>query len=364
MDLLAQCSDVRGLDAGSIALLSLQACDATLPAARAPLGEARITTARLEAVAALHRSGQIRRSFEAGRYSAWFPHRLFGLELKIVEGVLDLPMPSLATGRADAVRRFMDLSGANVARLTMTGAPIQGAPSAQGLLQAGTAVESRDLLLLEGDPEIFLSRLGRHTRRNVRRADRIAGETGMVFRYREGSRAAAIEDIRALAARNKPAPLTLKRLAAHETLIAGKKSGFESQLALATGEVISYCRGFIEGNVAFLVYQANDPTVPRINLSLLHRFKLIEQLIGQGVRELMFPFGCAGLLRDACVPVQIEERIVIRTSVAGIATALTLSAALAWTRIGALVWRTLSTGIACKIAPARDDRRLPPVLSG
>lgn len=319
--------------------------------------------ARLESVAALRRSVRIRRSFESGRHSAWFAHRLLGLELKVIEGVLELPA-SLATGRADAVLRFMDLTGANVARLTVTGDKLQGAASARGLLQTGTTVESRDLLALGDDPELFLSRLGRHTRRNVRRAERIADEAGLAFRYRQGARTATMAEIRALAAKNTPAPLTARRLAAYETLIGDKQRGFESRLTLASGETISYCRGFIEGSSAFLVYQANDPAVPRINLSLLHRFRLIEQLIGQGVRELIFPFGCAGLLRDACTPLQIEERIVIRASVRGIATALALSASLARTRIGALVWRTLSAGVAGKIAPAPVDRRSPPLLSG
>jgi hypothetical protein len=211
-----------------------------------------------------------------------------------------------------------------------------------GLLHTGAITECQELLRLGADPEQFLGRLGKHTRRNVRRAERIAGELGMRARFQLNPRPLSSDDtVHDLAARNRPVPLTAKRLSAYEMLIAEKASGFESRFTLANGAVISYLRGYIDNGVAYLVYQANDPVVPRINLSLLHRFLLIERLIADGIGEIIFPFGCEGLLKSACETLRIEERVVIRTSVRGILTAALVAVCLPKTRIAKLVLATL-----------------------
>jgi hypothetical protein len=95
-----------------------------------------------------------------------------------------------------------------------------------------------------------------------------------------------------------------------------------------------------------LIYQANDPVVPRINLSLLHRFLLIERLIVDGIGEIIFPFGCEGLLKSACETLQIDERVVIRPSLRGLMTAVAVALCLPKTRIAKLVRATLRAALS------------------
>ncbi|MDB5393473.1 MAG: hypothetical protein JWM91_979 [Rhodospirillales bacterium] len=313
----------------------------------------RVATARLESVAALRRGARISRFLDhqaKGLSGAWFAHQIAGFKLKVVEGAVTLSGPASGMSSVAASAHFLEVSRADIARLMI----IKGNGEAEdghsasagrfwgGLLHTGTVTECQELLRLGTDPEHFLGRLGKHTRRNVRRAERIAGELEMQARFQLNPQPLSSDDaVHGLAARNKPVPLTAKRLTAYEMLIAGKASGFESRFTLRTGEVVSYMRGYIDNGVAYLVYQANDPIVPRINLSLLHRFLLIERLIAYGIGEIIFPFGCEGLLKSACETLHIEERLVIRASARGIFTAILVSLCLPKTRIANLVRSTL-----------------------
>jgi hypothetical protein len=313
----------------------------------------RVATARLESVAALRRGARISRFLDhraLGLSGAWFAHRLVGFKLRIVEGAITLSDLSSGMSSVAAAAQFLEISRADIARLMIVnGKGVTGdeysVPASRswgGFLHTGAITECQELLRLGTDPEQFLGRLGKHTRRNVRRAERIAGELGMRARFQLNPRPLSPDDaVHHLAARNRPVPLTAHRLGAYEMLIAGKASGFESRFTLANGAVISYLRGYIDNGVAYLVYQANDPVVPRINLSLLHRFLLIERLIADGIGEIIFPFGCEGLLKSACETLRIEERVVIRTSVRGIVTAILVAVCLPKTRIAKLVVATL-----------------------
>jgi hypothetical protein len=313
----------------------------------------RVATARLESVAALRRGARISRFLDhraLGLSGAWFAHRAVGFKLKVVEGAITLSGLSSGMSSVAAAAQFLEISGADIARLMIiNGKGVSGdecsvpaSLSWGGLLHTGVITECQELLRLGTDTEQFLGRLGKHTRRNVRRAERIAGELGMCARFRLNPRPLSPDDaVHDLAARNRPVPLTAKRLSAYEMLIAGKASGFESRFTMADGTVISYLRGYIDDGVAYLVYQANDPVVPRINLSLLHRFLLIERLIADGIGEIIFPFGCEGLLKSACETLRIEERVVVRSSVRGILTAALVAVCLPQTRIAKLVLATL-----------------------
>jgi hypothetical protein len=289
-----------------------------------------------------------------GLSCAWFAHRVAGLKLKVVEGAITLSGPSATMSSVAAASHFLDVSGAHIARLTIindAGFPQAGEPGAQGrawggFLHSGAVTQSQELLRLGSDSEDFLGRLGKHTRRNVRRAERIAEELGMRARFQLNPRPLAGDDpVHELAAKNKPIPLTPRRVSAYEMLIAGKASGFESRFTLATGEVVSYLRGYIDNGVAYLIYQANDPVVPRINLSLLHRFLLIERLIADGIGEIIFPFGCEGLLKSACETLEIDERVVIRCSLRGVVTAAAVGLCLPKTRIAKLVRAALRAAL-------------------
>ena len=202
-------------------------------------------------------------------------------------------------------------------------------------MQHSAFSECRELLRLGGDPEDFLVRLGKHTRRNIRRGERIAGELGIDTAFRGNLPPQATDaSVLDLAAKNKPVPLDGSRVAAYEAMIAGKQKGFESRITLPTGQLVSYLRGYIENGAAHLIYQANDPLVPRINLSLLHRFLLIERLMADGITEILFPFGCEGMLKSACEPLWVEERVVIRPTVRGICTGIAVALSQPNTRLG------------------------------
>jgi hypothetical protein len=312
-----------------------------------------IVNARLESVAALRRGSHISRFLDhraKGLSGAWFAHRIAGLKLKVVEGAITLSGSSSGLSSVAAAAHFIDIARADIARLTI----INGAGGANngyiqsegrswgGLLHSGAMTECQELLRLGADPEQFLTRLGKHTRRNIRRAERISQELGMRARFQLNPRPLSRDDaVHDLAARNKPVPLTAKRLSAYEMLIAGKAVGFESRFTLESGAVVSYLRGYIDNGIAYLVYQANDPIVPRINLSLLHRFLLIERLIADGVGEIIFPFGCEGLLKAACETLHMEECVVIRPNLRGLLTAAMVATCLPRTRIAKLVRATL-----------------------
>ncbi|GAC1478234.1 MAG: hypothetical protein NVS2B11_01660 [Acetobacteraceae bacterium] len=78
-----------------------------------------------------------------------------------------------------------------------------------------------------------------------------------------------------------------------------------------------------------------------------------------GVMDLVFLFGCGGLLRNACEPAAIEERLVIRADLRGIVTAAVIATCLPRNRIGKLsglilfrAWEGATRGVSPPIARA------------
>src|SRR5262249_26682625 len=99
------------------------------------------------------------------------------------------------------------------------------------------------------------------------------------------------------------------------------------------GRLLSLCRGFIQGETAYLVYQINDPAVPGISLAAFHDFRLVEQLIAQGASELIFVMG-AHQFKRVCQVSSKDELITIRPSPRGLAVAFMLAVAFRHTRLG------------------------------
>jgi hypothetical protein len=332
-----------------------------------------IGAGRLESIAALNNGGRLCKFVyrrQPGLSGCWFAHRILGFNTKIGEAALSLPDSNQISGLV-AAECFMDASGADVARLTITGNDMDHTdPATQYQMgwgkswHAGMSQTSHDILPLTRDAEAFLARLGRHTRRNVRRAERIADELGMDFMFENTASSESVRQLQRLAALNKPVPLRRRRVRAYEALIARKTGGFESRFRTAGGEVVSCCRGYIDGRVAYLVYQVNNPVIPRINLSALHRFKLIERLIGEGVTALVFPFGCEGLFQPACQVVALEERVAIRRSLRGAATAIAVMLMAPRSQLAAMIGGTLNAAFAWRMAHSRYGRALSPIFSG
>jgi len=182
--------------------------------------------------------------------------------------------------------------------------------------------------------DAFLAMLGRRTRRNIRQTARGADALGLEFSFAERGRALEIDDeIGALAQRNRPFPVALGGIAIFEEMLSHRPTSFESRVTDADGQLLSLCRGFIQGKTAYLVYQMNDPSIPGISLAAFHDFKLIEQLIAQGASELIFVMG-AHQFKRACQVSSKDEVITIRPSPRGLAVAVMLAVALRRTRFG------------------------------
>jgi hypothetical protein len=157
----------------------------------------------------------------------------------------------------------------------------------------------RDRIHLGDCYEGFLARLGGHSRRNLRNVHRDADKGGIthsMIQARDWPDGALL----ALAGRSHPVRYRTGIVTAIHRLVAEQDRGFHSVLRLSSGDVLSCCTGFIEGNTAFIIHQMNHRDHLRNNPSLTNRAFMIEQLIAEGVRDLVFIKGCRGILQHAC----------------------------------------------------------------
>ncbi|HEX7390734.1 MAG TPA: GNAT family N-acetyltransferase, partial [Acidiphilium sp.] len=273
----------------------------------------------------------------------------------------------------EAAGRFMRASGADIARLAIlrdgesegvTGEFRYEVPD-RDFWQIGIKAETRDVLRLGGDYAAFHARMSRYTRRNIRRAEPVAEKLGLKFVFRRGADAAIpVCDVVRLAAGNAPGPIPERIVRIKLGVIGDKEDRFVSWMETPDGTRISLCLGYVQDRVAHLVFQANDAGSADFGLSLLHRSRLIGALIAGGVTDLIFLYGCQGYLGHACEPTVIEERLVIRVSPRGLATAAIVAACLPRNRIGELS-RLILLRVLKEIAdgrrrglprPARNDR--------
>jgi hypothetical protein len=275
---------------------------------------------------------------QSGLSGAWFRLKVWGLVTKIIDGALIIREPGIDL--TSQIAKFMDETGADVARFTIV-RPTQGAMfwterrTRNGQWFWRSPRRHTDLLPLDRDPDALLMRLGAHARRNIRRSLKIAGKLNLSFDFRLRSRSLATEsDILALAARNRPVRASVKNIAILEDIIAQRGNGFETRIRSGDGALISLCRGFIEGQTVYLVYQINDPQVAGINLSLLHKFKLIEDLSLRGLAEIIFVLGCSGPFGKLSKITALEELVTIRPTLRGLTMATIIAIALRGTRFG------------------------------
>jgi hypothetical protein len=170
------------------------------------------------------------------------------------------------------------------------------------LLVVGLERATQDVLPLADRYESFVEGLGKRTRRNIRNYRHLAAESGIQFAYHDGFLPeASYESIFELCAKNGPVPFPPESVLDWRKRLSKQNGHFYSILVTETGEMISLCRGFVWGKSAVIVYQLNSRDHYEKSPSLLHRAYLIEHLIGQGVREMIFTDGCEGLLKNACL---------------------------------------------------------------
>jgi hypothetical protein len=294
----------------------------------------RSTLAGAAVSAAVHRQALRLTELPPGPHSAgivWhYAPRLMGLRATIVEaGTGASPAGDRRIQAEQAAARLAADCRIDVLSLRIADGERRPSPPAP----AGRSANGAFIMLERrtGRPEIlpigpsyaaFLDRLGHDTRRNMRRTRRKAEADGLTFTMGFGPEgrpgAAELDRIGALTA---PDPRSPRRIAADEQFVAGRPNSWFGAIRGGDGALLSYASGFMSGGSAFLVHQLNDKTFRQHSLSLTNRSYLIEGLVDRGAGELIFPKGCTGLLRAACLPVRGVDVIMIRRSLPGLAMA-------------------------------------------
>ena len=310
-------------------------------AAQIEAGAERAALSRLRVAANLSGGTQVREikaGIQAGFTGWWFGLRLWRWGTKVADAVLSIR--GSGRGVANAIEQFMQQADIDVARFSIVRSPRE--PSAlsreagrsRGLWYFQGQQEHRDLLPLGASVDAFLGLLGRRTRRNIRQTARRADELGLAFNFQERGGALEINsEIAALAACNRPAAVAVSSIAIFEEMLSHRPNSFESRVTDMKGRLLSLCRGFIQGETAYLVYQMNDPAIPGISLAAFHDFKLVEQLIARGASEMIFVMG-AHQFKRVCQVSSKDELITIRPSPRGLAVAFMLAVAFRHTRFG------------------------------
>jgi hypothetical protein len=304
-------------------------------------GAERAALSRLRIAANLSGGTQVREikaGIQAGFSGWWFGLRLWRWGTKVADAVLSIR--GSGRGVANAIDQFMRQADIDVARFSIVrshrepSALSREAGKSRGLWYFQGQQEHRDLLPLGSSTDDFLGMLGRRTRRNIRQTARRAEKFGLEFSFQERGSALEIDaEIGALAACNRPAPVAAGSLLVFEEMLAHRPSSFESRVTNAHGRLLSLCRGFVQGDTAYLIYQVNDPAIRGISLAAFHDFKLVEQLIARGVSELIFVMG-AHQFKRVCQVSSKDELITIRPSPRGLAVAFMLAVAFRHTRFG------------------------------
>lgn len=253
-----------------------------------------------------------------------YERRLLGCRTGIYDAVVLLG-PAPAMGAIEPIMATLDAlaPAADVTTLRIIGgdfpaAPPQQPPHAEARPNPGVrSYELREVLPLGGTYDDFLRKLGKHTRRNINLCRRKATANGMIFRCRPSPLELADAAFFRLARNNMPVPLKPRRLRGLSAFVATRPRQFHAAIAFAAGGCVSLASGFIESDMAFMVYQINDREHSPLYPSLLMRSLLAEWLIDHGVRHLAFLGGCVGLLAGQCLVARAQELVLVRQSFAG-----------------------------------------------
>lgn len=296
----------------------------------------------------------------------WFEPRPFGLKLGIVEGL------ALRSGCApDLALRVGADAGSMITHFTTVSDEEFGSgrsaetatiPAARDWRLTRTRERFREVLPLAPSYEETLTTFGRHTRRNVRNVRKAATDRGLVFTISQEGTGIPKPVRLALGRQTRPYPLFERRMRPFEAYADTAGDLFRSVVASPTGEVISYCCGFLDDKVAYVVYQLNSCKWAELSPSLMHRGYLIEALIGLGCREVVFIHGCSGVLRHACLPIVLDRYLVVRNTAAALATAALIRKLAPKSRMGRILNAPIrggQSGSKLDRQPGTDDSHIP-----
>ncbi len=267
---------------------------------------------------------------------AYYPPIRSLLKTKTLSGVVLLrEKQDLAAQLGRACSTLHDVEPFDVARLTLANyrksdaiwATLIRRSAGKPLLMIGLPKRTREILPLAETYEKFLKSLGKYTRRNVRKTRERADALAIRFAlFPNRPPDDYFGKILEMCKRNGPRPVPESEMLGWEQRISRQNGHFYSTLATKDGYVFSFCRGFIWGKSAIIPYQLNDRDYYDKNPSLLHRAFLAESLMQRGVREMIFPNGCAGLLKNVCLPDVGSSVVVLPLSVVALVkAAVTLS---------------------------------------
>ena len=269
---------------------------------------------------------------------SWFEYQVGGFGIGIVEGVLLGNAADIDQGwLAAAVRE----SPASLIKLTRA-LPDQSAELIdQRQIEPNWIVvrhrrAAHEILPLASTDEATLARLGRHTRRNLRAARKLAAASGLQFHVSDARPLITDTERADLAAKTRPLGLRTIELARLEAYVDETKRPFRSVVRDVEGAIISYCCGYFAApDAAYLLFQLNDAAHHSIGPALLHRALLLPWLVEQRRAELVFVHGCIGVLSHSCVPQLLEEVWLMRRST----WAYSCAAMIQWIKPGAPIGR-------------------------
>jgi Acetyltransferase (GNAT) domain len=242
-----------------------------------------------------------------------FERRIRGWKTGIYDGMLILyPSHSLSDFCMQPKGLPEMLGKRSILTLRVFGSSLsENLSTTDGLLDLATSANVREVMTLAPDYKEFLRKLGKHTRRNIQQCRKWAWAKAIRVQCEPLNSA----DVLALAIKNMPTPKHPERILQNIRFTEKQAQPFQLSLITDGGAPFSTAGGFIEGNFAFLIYQANDHRYRQLNPSLMLRSFLIELLIERGVKHLAFVGGCAGVLLHQCEVVKTAELLLVRKTI-------------------------------------------------
>jgi hypothetical protein len=174
-------------------------------------------------------------------------------------------------------------------------------------------LESRvpgDRMCLPQDYQQYLATLGKHTRRNIRYYTRKAEAEGIHF-VADLTREEYLASLDRLNVETM-FPVTPRRFAQDERLLALHGGGRRFGLRSATGELVAVLCGFSHGGRFHLLTQLNDHSYKALSLSLVLRGYTIENLIRSGNDCLQFMGGASLSFSRFCFPLPYRSILIDR----------------------------------------------------
>jgi hypothetical protein len=260
---------------------------------------------------------EVRHSGRSLATSFTFARRLATLDTGIHDGVLLLEPEGARPGAlATILAEISETANFDLATLRIAGPrPLDFPPGPvrrHGRYHFATTSEvAQEVLPLAPDYSTFLAGLGRSTRRNVEQCRRSAERNHFAFAWLAQADIDRNE-IKMLCWNNIPRAVPPRKFASFLHYSNTQPRPFCGTLRDDAGRLVSLAGGFIEGELALMMFQLNSGVYRAVGPSLMMRSFIVERLIGENVRHLAFVGRCGGLLLHACERVAVSAALLVR----------------------------------------------------